>query len=403
MTTERNTDATTDAQTTLPTSMSTPAAPWQRLGGIIAAPRATFAALLRDPRAHLLEPLAVYVVAVVVAAAPDLYRLGALIGTATDIALRRMLGVVVDAVRAEVAVVAVAAAIVGGVVVAVDRDRPMGVAFGRGATATTYLLVPLALLKLLSMVVMAAGFDAWWLPHRAVDALPAIVVKNRVDVVRFAVKCTIAFLPGLLVLLAWLATHKRAATPVRAYVARSGFAVVVVVVVAGVVGAGVFVGQNAARLAPSLAGAVFPALPLAQLSPDGATKKGSRVDVARLAQRKETRAVVVDFWASWCAPCRRSVPELSLIARDYEAKGVRVVGVNREPGDVDAAVAAWTALAPSFPSLIDDRGLGERLGLTSLPSSYVVDHAGVIRHVHLGYTEPAVLRRELDALLMEAP
>jgi hypothetical protein len=60
-------------------------------------------------------------------------------------------------------------------------------------------------------------------------------------------------------------------------------------------------------------------------------------------------------------------------------------------------------MAPSFDSLLDDKGLGERVGLTSLPSSYVLDRKGAIRHLHLGYTEPAVIAAEVEALLLESP
>ena len=65
------------------------------------------------------------------------------------------------------------------------------------------------------------------------------------------------------------------------------------------------------------------------------------------------------------------------------------------------ARAAWKALAPSFDSVVDSKGLGERVGLTSLPSSYIVDKSGTIRHLHLGYTDPAKLKAEVEALLAE--
>jgi thiol-disulfide isomerase/thioredoxin len=145
-------------------------------------------------------------------------------------------------------------------------------------------------------------------------------------------------------------------------------------------------------LRPKLGGDPFPALALPHL------EKGGRVDVTRALQGG-ARIVVVDFWASWCGPCKRSLPELSQIAADYKDRGVVVYGVNREPSDQPAARAAWKAIAPAFDSLVDTVGLGERLGLTSLPTSYIVGADGRIRHVHLGYTEPAALRAELDALL----
>ncbi len=363
-----------------------------RIGGVVASPWRAFNALIDDRRAHPIEPVLVYAFVVCAIAGVEVYRLLTLASEAPLIIVKRLLDVVLRAGRTDFAVIVGAAAVVGCVAWALKR-RVVG-----AAIATAYLLVLLALAKGVGGLLAIAGLELWWLPHRAVDSF-AVVVNGKVDVARFVVKCVVAWGPGVAVLLAWLrasvhAVKGAAPTPRRA---RIGFFVVVAVM--GLLGLGslVDVVGRSEQLRPRLRGDAFPSVSLKKLEGRG------RVDVAALARSPGTRVVVVDFWASWCGPCRRSLPELSKLAARLKDKNVVVVGVNREPQEIEAARKAWAEIAPSFDSLVDDRGLGERVGLTSLPSSYVLDSKGQIRHLHLGYTDPTVVAAEVEALLLESP
>ena len=402
--------------TPTPAPSTTGSSWWSRIGGTIGAPLRTFhglvderlvapgrstltreasshsGATLRDDRggAHPAEPLLVYAVVVLAIAAPEVYRLLALAGEAPLIVLNRLLDVVLRAGRTDLSVVAGAAVVVGLV------GRALGKSFVSTAIATTYLLVPLAVLKAIGGLTALGGLELWWLPQRAVDSF-AVVVNNRVDVTRFIVKCAVSFVPGLCVLLWWLRARGRSLPPPTVLGASSGIAVVAVVVGGLLIGSTVQVAARSEQLRPRLVGDDFPSLALRRL------ETRTRIDIVELAKAERTRVVVVDFWASWCAPCRRSLPELGKLAERWKFRGVVVVGVNREPGDLDAAKKAWRDLALDFMTLVDDRGLGERVGLTSLPSSFILDHTGKIRHLHLGYTEPAVIAAEVEALLLESP
>jgi len=391
-----------EAATTSPTSATTPTTWWQRLGCTVSAPGAGFSALSLDERARPGEAVGVYVVVVLAVAAADVFRLLALAGTAPGVAASRILDVLVRAARTDLAVVAGAVVVVAALAWArADESDRRRRALG-AAIATSYLLVPLAMLKAIGGLCAFAGFEFWFLPHRAVDSFAVVVGEGRnqhVDPMRFVVKCAVSYAAGLAVLLHWLIFRQRVAAAVRPFVARAGFTVVVVGVSALVVAACADVAARSEQLRPRLAGDAFPSLALRKLDSEG-KRKGGRVDIVEVAAAG-SKAVVVDFWASWCGPCRRSIPELSRMNDDWRHRGVVVIAVNREAGDVDAAKKAWAELHPSFRSLIDDRGLGERLGLTSLPSSYVLDGRGIIRHLHLGYTDPAVVQAEVEALLAE--
>ena len=122
----------------------------------------------------------------------------------------------------------------------------------------------------------------------------------------------------------------------------------------------------------------------------------------KLAELKG-HVVIVDFWASWCAPCREELPVLEGLYRKYRDKGLIVVGVGLDH-ELDKLTKFLRASPLSFPVVHDEQGtVADRYGPPKMPSSYLIDKRGVIRHVHAGYkaSDKAALERELSALLSE--
>jgi len=114
------------------------------------------------------------------------------------------------------------------------------------------------------------------------------------------------------------------------------------------------------------------------------------------------QVVVIDFWASWCGPCREELPELEKLRPEYEPRGVRFVAINVDD-DAAAAAAAARQLALAMPVGMDAaKKTAEAYAPPAMPSSYVVDRAGTVRFVHEGFAgspDIARFRRELDELL----
>ncbi len=116
------------------------------------------------------------------------------------------------------------------------------------------------------------------------------------------------------------------------------------------------------------------------------------------------RVVLVDFWASWCAPCQASFPAYAKLYAGYAARGLVVVAVS-----VDENPAAYAAFVkrfhPPFAALLD-RGqqLVRKVNVPVMPTCYLIGRDGRVRQVLEGFhgadTERA-LRREIDSLLAE--
>ena len=97
------------------------------------------------------------------------------------------------------------------------------------------------------------------------------------------------------------------------------------------------------------------------------------------------QVVLINFWASWCGPCRQEMPLLDRLHHRYEDTGFTVLGVNVE-GDIKPAQEIVDKTKVTFPVLIDqDQKVSELYDLEAMPSTVVVDRDGIIRYIHLGY------------------
>lgn len=99
------------------------------------------------------------------------------------------------------------------------------------------------------------------------------------------------------------------------------------------------------------------------------------------------KVVIVDFWASWCVPCRRSFPWLDAMQRKYAADGLVVIGIN-EDADQEAAAGFLDEFPVDFRIIPDPLGtLASQFDLMAMPASFWVGRDGKLLATHLGFKE----------------
>jgi peroxiredoxin len=97
------------------------------------------------------------------------------------------------------------------------------------------------------------------------------------------------------------------------------------------------------------------------------------------------QVVLINFWASWCGPCRQEMPILNQLFKSYQPAGFTLIGVNVEPSATDAN-RFLKGTPVSFPILYDPHSQVSQLyQVTGMPSTVILDRNGTIRYVHHGY------------------
>ncbi len=137
---------------------------------------------------------------------------------------------------------------------------------------------------------------------------------------------------------------------------------------------------------------------LAQPAPD------FKLDNPALAQKLSDlkgKVIYLDFWASWCAPCRKSFPWLNQIQAQYKDKGFTVIAVNV---DVEKALATeFLAQIPAnFPIVYDPEGnIANAYQLVGMPSSFIINKQGEIAVAHVGFHSKKIqqYQQEIEHLL----
>jgi len=111
------------------------------------------------------------------------------------------------------------------------------------------------------------------------------------------------------------------------------------------------------------------------------------------------RAVVLNFWATWCPPCKEELPALAEAWRRAQGTCVEIVGVTEESSREDAAAEVVRHALP-YPIVFDaDGGVGRAYGVTGLPRTYLIDPEGKVRKVFSGRVTRAQLEKALAPLV----
>jgi len=117
------------------------------------------------------------------------------------------------------------------------------------------------------------------------------------------------------------------------------------------------------------------------------------------------KVVYLDFWASWCVPCRESFPWMADLVREYGPRDFAVIAVDVDK-DRKLADAFLNSTSAILPIVYDERGdLASSYGITGMPSAILIDRAGKIRYRHIGFISKKKdeYEQQVRALLDESP
>ena len=113
------------------------------------------------------------------------------------------------------------------------------------------------------------------------------------------------------------------------------------------------------------------------------------------------KVVLVNFWASWCPPCKGELPDLIALHNDYEDRGFAVLGViiNSHPQEVGQVISRYNV---SYPSVTANEMLARYWQVESIPTTYILDRDGVVRYRYIGARNRSTFERDILRLLEES-
>jgi thiol-disulfide isomerase/thioredoxin len=127
--------------------------------------------------------------------------------------------------------------------------------------------------------------------------------------------------------------------------------------------------------------------------------EGKRLDLADY----KGKVVVLDFWATWCEPCRFEIPELVEMQNKYAKQGFSVIGISMGD-DSGSVVQFYKEFKMNYPVAVGNERIGELYGgIFGLPTTFLIGRDGRIYAMHSGATSPAVIEDEVQQLLAMTP
>ncbi|MGQ9508369.1 MAG: TlpA disulfide reductase family protein [Thermodesulfobacteriota bacterium] len=139
------------------------------------------------------------------------------------------------------------------------------------------------------------------------------------------------------------------------------------------------------------------------LAPDFTLKtiKGQEITLSSL----KGKVILLDFWATWCGPCKESIPHLIAIYKDFQNKGVEVIGLSMDRGEEKIIHNFVNSFDIPYPILIAPDDLAKKYGVTGLPTTFLIDKEGKVRDRIVGFNTAIAQKivTQISHLVSEKP
>ncbi|HVY37203.1 MAG TPA: TlpA disulfide reductase family protein [Polyangia bacterium] len=344
-----------------------------RVGQILVAPRAALARI-DATGGGLRDAILLVLLGVVTVRLPELLRAILMVAGPATGAVMRVAGLVIDEVR-QGAWIVLPAAIIVTATAGARRDSSRDLDLGAACYAPYFVVHALA--RLIDAV---AGMQV--VPERIVQSVGAIAAAVvLVPAVRLARSRPPADTPAPSV--------EPEVSPPPAGPARRAGAGVLALAAATLIANAVWSARHFDALLPIRHGEAAPAFALPRI--DGPGEKLS-------LESFRGQVVVLDFWATWCAPCVAMLPVMDAVHAAWSPRGVEFVGVNSDGGGAtpDDVRAFLSSHHIPYPVVVDDGRVGELYKVEALPTLVVIGRDGHIHSSFIGFTSQRTLEKAID-------
>ncbi len=177
--------------------------------------------------------------------------------------------------------------------------------------------------------------------------------------------------------------------------------VVILAFAAVVIAAMLYIGSNIARKRQAEArrtGSLAPGQVIGRVAPDFSLKTldGKTLTLSDL----RGKAVVLNFWATWCPPCKVELPWFVDLQKQYGPQGLQVVGISEDEGGKDKVAQFVKEMGVNYTIAVDDNSVSEKYGdVEDLPTTFYIDRNGKIIQFAMGLVDRDEIEQKMKAAL----
>ncbi|MBA3003413.1 MAG: TlpA family protein disulfide reductase [Desulfurivibrio sp.] len=112
------------------------------------------------------------------------------------------------------------------------------------------------------------------------------------------------------------------------------------------------------------------------------------------------KVMLVNFWATWCPPCRKEIPSLIELQKEYNGQGFTVIGISVDQAGVEVVKKFTDKLAINYPVVLGTSEVARGFGsIAGIPASFLIDRKGNIAKSYAGYVTHEELKKDIDAVI----